>query len=129
ALPDLLAEPPTERYVFSEYHALHFPNAVLMVCDGRYKYIHYHNDPPELYDLETDPGENNSLHGKEEYANIETRMREALLALVDPDELDHKAKAAQAALIESHGGYEAVQKRGHFHNSPIPGEKAEFKKG
>ena len=126
ALPDLLRDPPETRYVFSEYHALHFQNAVFMVCDGRYKYIHYHHEPPELYDLEEDSNELNNLHENAEYEAIEIRMRHALHDIVDPEAVDHKAKASQAALIESHGGYEAVLKRGHFNNSPIPGEQAKF---
>jgi len=126
ALQDLISNPPEERYVFSEYHALHFKDGVFMVCDGRYKYIHYHHELPELYDLESDPEENTNLHRRSDYAEVEQRMRDALLRIVDPEETDQKAKTAQAALIEARGGYEAVLKRGHFHNSPTPGEKAKF---
>ena len=127
ALQDLLSEPPERRYVFSEYHALHFQHGVFMVCDERYKYIHYHNDPPELYDLESDPEENLNLSGNPEFEEIEKRLKQALLDIVDPEEVDAQAKASQAEIIKSHGGFEAVLRRGHFHNSPIPGEKAEFK--
>jgi choline-sulfatase len=99
ALPDLLEEAPPQRYVFSEYHALHFPNAVFMICDGRYKYIHYHKDPPELYDLEADPQENNNLQGSADVSEIEDRMRSALFEFVNPEVVDQEAKASQAALI------------------------------
>ena len=125
-LRQLLRDPPGLRYVFSEYHALHFPNAVFMVTDGRYKYIHYHHDSPEFYDLEQDPDELNNLHGFPEYEENETRMRHALHDIVDPEAVDQKAKAAQAALMESYGGVDAVLARGHFNNSPIPGNQAEF---
>ena len=53
ALLDLLDKPPQKRHVFSEYHALHFHHAVYMICDRRFKYIHYHNSQPEMYDLKT----------------------------------------------------------------------------
>ncbi|MDG2169569.1 MAG: sulfatase-like hydrolase/transferase [Opitutales bacterium] len=127
ALQDLLADPPELRYVLSEYHALHFPHAVFMLNDGRYKYIHYHNDPPELYDLDEDPQENNDLQGQLESSAVETRMREQLLSMLDPEAIDQKAKASQAAIIEANGGVEAIYERGSFNNSPIPGEKADFK--
>jgi choline-sulfatase len=127
ALQDLLADPPELRYVLSEYHALHFPHAVFMLNDGRYKYIHYHNDSPELYDLDEDPKENNDLQGQLESSAVETRMREQLLSMLDPEAIDQKAKASQAAIIEANGGVEAIYERGSFNNSPIPGEKADFK--
>jgi choline-sulfatase len=126
ALPKLLKEPPSKRYVFSEYHALHFKNGVFMVCDGRYKYIHYHKDPPELYDLEKDPGELHNLCGLESATEVEARMRDALLSFVDPEQVDQQAKVSQAAVIEANGGVEAVLRRGHFNNSPTPGETADF---
>ncbi|MDA0347179.1 MAG: sulfatase-like hydrolase/transferase [Verrucomicrobia bacterium] len=126
ALPDLLAESPEQRYVFSEYHALHFHHGIFMICDGRYKYIHYHNDPPELYDLKTDPLENCDLHNHSDYSEVEKRMKTKLHEILDPALVDQEAKASQAALIEANGGIEAVLKRGHFNNSPTPGEKANF---
>lgn len=126
ALPRLIAQPPNERYVFSEYHALHFQNGVFMVCDGRYKYIHYHKDPAELYDLDSDPEETTNLCGLESAAAVEKRLYDALHSFVDPESVDQQAKASQAAVIEANGGIDAVLKRGHFNNSPTPGESADF---
>lgn len=126
ALTDLIKDAPSERYVFSEYHALHFQNGVFMVTDGRFKYIYYHNHSPELYDLEKDPGENNNLHGEADFIPTETRMRRALFDIADPAVVDREAKRAQEAIIAANGGYDAVLKRGHFNNSPIPGDQADF---
>ncbi|MCB0111418.1 MAG: sulfatase-like hydrolase/transferase, partial [Caldilineaceae bacterium] len=53
-----LAEAPTqERTIFSEYHAAGTRNAIFMLCDGTYKYVHYVHEAPQLFDLANDPGE------------------------------------------------------------------------
>ena len=48
-----------------------------------------------------------------------------LYTLLNPEEIDAKAKADQWAKIEAFGGEEAVVKRG-LSNSPIPGTKPVF---
>ncbi|MCP4816638.1 MAG: hypothetical protein GY888_29345, partial [Planctomycetaceae bacterium] len=40
---------------------------------------------------------------------------------------DARAKADQEALVNSHGGREAVLERGTFVNSPAPGETPTFR--
>jgi hypothetical protein len=47
-------------------------------------------------------------------------------AMLDPEAVDARAKADQAAIIERHGGREAVLARGSFGATPPPGEKAEL---
>ncbi len=128
ALLDLLDKPPEKRHVFSEYHALHFHHAVYMICDHRFKYIHYHNSQPEMYDLETDPAENHNLWKNPDFEALGRQMREVLYSIVDPAEVDLRAKVDQARKIEEHGGVEVIKERGHFHNSPTPGEEARFVK-
>jgi len=62
--------------VFSEFHgdqSRAFP--VRAAMDGRFKYIHHFCALPELYDLQADPQETNSLAGKPGFANIEKRLR------------------------------------------------------
>jgi choline-sulfatase len=55
---------------------------------------------------------------------------EALLRKVaDPEEVDRRAKADQAALVAKHGGRDAVLKRGAFGGTPAPGYKAEYEAG
>lgn len=74
-------EEPWRDVVFSEFHgdqSRAFP--VRAAMDGRYKYIHHFCAQPELYDLENDPQETNSLAGNPEFTPIETRLRESLAA-------------------------------------------------
>jgi choline-sulfatase len=46
-----------ERVVFSEYHGYQSPGSMYMALRDSIKYCHYINEPGELYDLRTDPGE------------------------------------------------------------------------
>jgi hypothetical protein len=44
--------------------------------------------------------------------------------VLDPEEVDARSKAEQAAHMERFGGPEAVRKTGVFSMSPIPGKAA-----
>ena len=109
------------RTVLSEYHAAASPSASYMIRDGRFKYIHYVGYTPMLFDLEKDPEELHDLAGaaafKETLAACEAKLR----AIVDPEAVDARAKADQAAMIERLGGNEAVLSRGAVRISPPPG--------
>ena len=50
-------EPDRDRFVLSEYHAVGSLHGAFMLRDLRYKYIHYLNAAPQLFDLEQDPDE------------------------------------------------------------------------
>lgn len=50
-----------------------------MVCDGRWKYVHYASGEAELYDLTQEPQEVDNLAGRPEYAAEEARLRARLL--------------------------------------------------
>ena len=76
-------------------------------------------DRCETIDLAGDPGS----------AGIRERMEALLTGILDPEEVDARAKADQAALVSSHGGREAVLARGTFVNSPVPGEEPRFESG
>ena len=47
--------------VVCEYHAISSTGASFMLRDGRWKYLHYVNYRPQLYDLETDIGESRNV--------------------------------------------------------------------
>ncbi|MEM8979741.1 MAG: alkaline phosphatase family protein [Pseudomonadota bacterium] len=49
---------------------------LVMIFDGRWKYIHCETMPPMLFDLETDPDELNELGADPAYADHITRLRE-----------------------------------------------------
>ena len=121
----LAAGPDQDRTVFSEYHAIGSASAHYMLRDARYKYVYYVGGPPQLFDLAADPEERRDLveapdaEASAVLANFEARLR----ALLDPEAVDRRAKADQAARVAAFGGREAVLARGTFANSPTPDDK------
>ena len=111
--------------MFSEYHAIGSASASYMLRDARYKYVYYVGGPPQLFDLAADPEERHDLAAApdREAAALLARFEAELRALLDPEAVDRRAKADQAALVAAHGGREAVLARGTFANSPTPAEK------
>ena len=115
-----------ERAVFAEYHAGGACSGAFMIRKGRWKLVHYAGFRPSLFDLQDDPGELEDLGEKPKYADVIADLTAVLHEVCDPDEVDRRAKADQAALVEAHGGREAVIARGGFGATPAPGEKAEY---
>ena len=73
-------------------------------------------DPEELTDVAADPA----------YAEVLAQCRQRLLSMLDPDDVDARAKSRQAALLAKHGGREAALSRGDLGFSPAPGVKPEI---
>jgi len=117
---------PIDRFVFSEYHGMGSTGGIFMIRDSRYKYIHYVNHPPELFDLEKDSEELRNLCGVSEYQHIKDRCEAKLRSVCNPEEVERRAKQRQAEQLERHGGREAVIARGDLGFSPPPGISAEF---
>ena len=119
-----------ERTVFAEYHAIGSRNAYYMLRDRRFKYIYHVDAPAQLFDLTADPDELKDLaqapgaRARNLLAAYEAQLR----GIVDPEAVDRRAKADQAARIESLGGREALVARGVFTNSPAPGETPKFRR-
>ncbi|HRW07944.1 MAG TPA: sulfatase-like hydrolase/transferase [Caldilineaceae bacterium] len=123
-----LAQGPTqERTIFSEYHAAGTRNAIFMLCDGAYKYIHYVHEAPQLFDLANDPGELVNQAENPAYTAVRADFEERLRDLLDPEAIDAQAKAEQLAKVADFGGEAAVLARG-LSNSPIPGEAPVFQR-
>lgn len=100
-----------DRLVFSEYHAMRSPSGAFMLRQGRIKFHYYVGFEPELYDIETDPGETVNLAPDPHYADVVAAYEAKLRTIVDPEDADARAKADQKALVDSHGGPEAVMAR------------------
>ena len=115
-----------ERTIFSEYHAMGALSSFYMVREQHWKYVHYVGYAPQLFDLESDPHEKIDLGTSPAHVDIIDRCEKKLRAVVDPEATSALAFADQAALIERHGGSEAVQQRGDFGYTPAPGEAARF---
>ncbi|MEM7251410.1 MAG: sulfatase-like hydrolase/transferase [Pseudomonadota bacterium] len=113
----------SDRPVFSEYHAVATESAGFMMRAGRWKYHHYVGYPPELFDLNDDPDELHDLGEDPGYAGVRRDMHGLLLDVCDPVTVDARAKAAQADLIERHGGRGNALSVGAPAATPPPGEK------
>jgi choline-sulfatase len=114
------------RTVLSEYHASSSSTGFFMIRDDNWKYVHYVGQPPQLFDLESDPHETTDLADvdghAEQLARCETKLRE----VVNPEQVNDQAFSDQAEMIERHGGREAVLSRGDFGYTPAPGEQTQF---
>jgi choline-sulfatase len=99
-----------------------------MIRHGRWKYVYYVHYPeqPQLFDLEADPEELRDLGTDPAHAAVRRECEARLRALLDPEEVDRRAKKRQAEIVAANGGREAVIRRGSFAYSPPPGFKAEF---
>ncbi len=85
----------TTRSVFSEYHHMGMLNAGFMLKRGDYKLCHYVGSQPQLFDVNTDPLENDDLASEPEYDAIRSELEDALHALIQPDFEDARAKENQ----------------------------------
>lgn len=114
------------RTLLSEYHAAGALCGSYMIRHGKYKYVHYVDLPPMLFDLEADPFERADLGRDPASRRVIAQCEERLRKVVDPEAVDRLAKADQRAHIERHGGKEAILKRGTFRYSPPPGATAAY---
>jgi choline-sulfatase len=122
----LAAEPDDPRRVaFSEYHAMGASSAAFLVRRDRYKLIHYVGFEPELFDLEADPEETTNLAGDRGAATVLAELDGLLRDIVDPEEVDRRAKADQAALVARFGGAEVAVELGTVAETPVPEEVTE----
>ena len=114
------------RPAFSEYHAAGAQTGAFMLRRGQWKLIHYVDMPPQLFDMAADPQELVDLVPAGQHQRIVQDLTQALRAIVDPEAQDRQAKADQHALVELHGGRDAVVGRGGFGATPAPGAKPKF---
>jgi len=122
SLFDIAAEADDDaRTVFSEYHGAAATSGAFMLRDGRYKYIHYVGYAPELYDLERDPEELANLAPEAEFRDVLAQYEQRLREIVDPEAVNARALADQAAMVESYGGVEKMLAIGVIDNTPVPG--------
>ena len=126
SLWSIARRPDRERSVLSEYHALGSQRAVYMLRSLRYKYVYSVDDPPLLFDLESDPDETTDISRAPGSGTILSRFEARLRSILDPEATDARAKADQRRRIEAFGGEAEVRKRGAFTNSPVPGEPPAF---
>ena len=110
-----------ERAVLSEFHEAGAIAGMFMLRWRHWKYIAYPGWPPQLFDLAADPGEARDLapdpaHG-EALAACDARLRQML----DPEAVNARAFADQAARIAALGGREAALNAVDLSYRPAPG--------
>jgi len=113
------------RTVLSQYHAIGAPTGAFMLAGARWKYHHYVDYPPELFDLQADPEETTNLADQPAHLErIETMHADLLRHLGGrtPEQVDRMAKDDQNALVERHGGREAAMAVGTPGATPVPGK-------
>ena len=123
-----MAEQPDDlrRPAFSEYHAAGAQTGAYMLRQGQWKLIHYVDMQPQLFDMAADPEELVDLVPAGKHHSVVQDLTLALRAIVDLEAQDRQAKADQHALVELHGGRDAVVGRGGFGATPAPGVKPKF---
>jgi choline-sulfatase len=126
SLLDLAKGVAPTRAVLSEYHAIGCTGGATMLRHGRFKYCHYVDHPPQLFDLRADPEELHDLAGQSEHLADLQACEQALRALLDPDAVDKRAKQRQQELLAGQGGREAALARGDLGFTPAPGTEAAF---
>ena len=126
SLWDIAAGARPDRTVLSEYHAVASITGSFMIRHGRWKYIHHVGYRPELFDLESDPGETTDLAERPDMAPVLAECEAALLRICDPEAVSAEAFADQRRRIAEHGGREAIIARGDYGYTPAPGEKPAF---
>ena len=82
----LLGEP--APFVLSEYHVEKVRAPCFMARKGRWKYVLVHGHGEQLFDLEADPGEWESLAGRPEVREVQEELRGLVLAQFDPEAID-----------------------------------------
>jgi len=98
-----------------------------MLRDRQYKYVHYVNEPPQLFNLVTDPDECRDLVTNPNHQSILHDFDQRLNQILDPAAVNEQAHQDQTECIERNGGETAVRARGAFDNSPVPGEVPAFR--
>ncbi|WP_310831429.1 sulfatase-like hydrolase/transferase [Paenibacillus pedocola] len=110
------------RTVFAEYHAAGSITGFYMLRDEHYKYIHYVDYPPQLFNLKDDPDELEDLAGDPSYEDVIRRFEEQLAEMLDPQEINSKAKKDQVRRLNAHGGREQIIAQGFkVPFTPAPG--------
>jgi choline-sulfatase len=111
------------RNVLSEYHAAGSITGTFMVRHGRWKYIYHVGFRPELYDLESDPGETTDLAERPDMAPVLAECERELRRICDPEAVSAQAFEDQRRRIAAHGGRDAIVGRGDYSYTPAPGEE------
>lgn len=94
------------RFCVFEYTGKGVLSPMIGVREGRYKYVHVHDQPPLLFDLETDPHEErNRAHEGSNGARLE-HLRSLIPSTWDGESIKRRIEASQLAreIVRTTGG-------------------------
>ena len=115
-----IKKPDPDRPVLSEYHDGGSPTGSFMLRQGRWKYVYYaENNPDLLFDIENDPGEIHNLASEPAYESIRDEMLASLRSILDPEQANRNAFSDQAQLVEQLGGIKTIRQMASFNHSPV----------
>jgi len=110
-----------DRLALSEYHAIGSNSAAFMLRKGRDKYHYYVGHAPELFDLVTESEVRSEIAHDTNHTETLADFEHLLRSIVDPEDVDQRAKTDQRALIKNYGGWEKARKFGAPGATPAPG--------
>lgn len=117
----IAAEPDdNQRLGFSEYHAVGSPGAAYMLRQGPWAYHHYVGFAPELFNVHADPDQQHDLAADPAHADVRQRMAALLAQMLDPEQVDRRAKDDQNALVARAGGRDKALQTGPRGATPVP---------
>lgn len=120
SLFDVVANPEPDRVVFSEYHAVCSRAGHFMLRKGDWKLTYYLDGPPQLFNLELDPGELSDLAAQPQFRAKLEELEAELRKIVNPEEASARAFADQAEFVRAYGGVNAVLEWDDIPHTPVP---------
>lgn len=119
SLLDIAASPADPmRTVFSEYHSANSDTGSFMVRRGAWKYVYCAGIGERLFNIDSDPWEEDDLVLDRGRSGVLEECRAALRDICDPDAVDQRIRAGQRQRIEDYGGIDAVLARPLMAYSP-----------
>lgn len=121
----------TDRTIFSEYHDGGSTTGAFMVRWDIWKYVHYVDHPPQLFDMMADPNElDNLATSASDNPKLQTVIQEGMQRLreiCDPEEVNARCFADQQRRIQELGGKDNCETAYVFNHTPTPNEQQKMK--
>lgn len=111
---------PSSRVGFSEYHDGGSITGSFALRSGEWKLVHHEDHAPEFFNVEEDPDELRDLSRDHRVQEQLRRCQIELAELVDTRSVNAAAFESQRAIIEFHGGREAMATAFRFNHTPAP---------
>lgn len=102
-----------ERTVYSKYPDSGVHTGEFMLRRGRFRYIHYMGERPQLFDSKEGPEERRNLTKDPEYCEVMGRMEKGLHTLADPKKAEEDVRITQRALLDRSGDQEVFPETSH----------------